>query len=164
MLRRIALALPLLSIAVVSAQQPASDATVLSVSRVILYKTGIGYFEHLATVTGNQSLAVQFTGDQLDDVLKSLTAVDLGDGRITGVSYDSPTPTERRLQALRVPLAQNASTRQVLDALRGARVEVRRAGAVVTGRLLSVERRGRQTEQHVVERTRSPSSPTPASS
>ncbi len=131
--------------------QPASDATVLSVGRVILYKTGIGYFEHLATVTGNQSLAVQFTGNQLDDVLKPLTAVDLGDGRITGISYDSPTPTERRLQALRVPLAQNASTRQVLDALRGSRVEVRRAGAVVTGRLLSVERRGRQTEQHVVE-------------
>jgi hypothetical protein len=140
------------SIAVVSAQQPApSDATVLNVSRVILYKTGIDYFEHLATVTGNQSLAVQFTGDQLDDVLKSLTAVDLGDGRITGISYDSPTPTERRLQALRVPLAQNASTRQVLDALRGSRVEVRRAGAVVTGRLLTVERRARQSEQRVVE-------------
>jgi hypothetical protein len=140
------------SIAVVSAQQPApSDATVLNVSRVILYKTGIGYFEHLATVTGNQSVAVQFTGDQLDDVLKSLTAVDLGDGRITGISYDSPTPTERRLQALRVPLAQNASTRQVLDALRGSRVEVRRAGAVVTGRLLTVERRARQSEQRVVE-------------
>jgi hypothetical protein len=152
MLPRIALALSFLSMAVVSAQQPPpSDATVLSVSRVILYKTGIGYFEHLATVTGNQSLAVQFTGDQLDDVLKSLTAVDLGDGRITGISYDSPTPTERRLQALRVPLAQNASTRQVLDALRGSRVEVRRAGAVVTGRLLNVERRVRQTEQHRVE-------------
>jgi hypothetical protein len=152
MLRRIALALPLLSMAVVSAQQPApSDATVLGVSRVVLYKTGIGYFEHLATVTGNQSLAVQFTGDQLDDVLKSLTAVDLGDGRVTGISYDSPTPTERRLQALRVPLAQNASTRQVLDALRGARVEVRRAEVVVTGRLLNVERRVRQAEQQVVE-------------
>ncbi|HUE90150.1 MAG TPA: hypothetical protein VMO26_29055, partial [Vicinamibacterales bacterium] len=54
-------------------------------------------------------------------------------------------------QALRVPLAQNASTRQVLDALRGSRVELRRAGAVVTGRLLNVERRVRQTEQHVVE-------------
>jgi len=67
--------------AVVSAQQPPpSDATVLSVSRVILYKTGIGYFEHLATVTGNQSIAVQFTGDQLDDVLKSLTAVDVAVG------------------------------------------------------------------------------------
>jgi hypothetical protein len=140
------------SLAVVSAQQPVpSEATVLSVSRVILYKTGIGYFEHLATVTGNQSLAVQFTGDQLDDVLKSLTAVDLGEGRITGISYDSPTPTARRLQALRVPLAQNANTRQVLDALRGSRVEVRRAGAVVAGRLLNVERRVRQTEQHAVE-------------
>jgi hypothetical protein len=52
---------------------------------------------------------------------------------------------------LRVPLAQNASTRQVLDALRGSRVEVRRAGAVVTGRLLTVERRARQSEPRVVE-------------
>jgi hypothetical protein len=39
----------------------------------------------------------------------------------------------------------------VLDALRGSRVEVRRAGAVVTGRLLTVERRARQSEQRVVE-------------
>jgi hypothetical protein len=28
-------------------------------------------FEHLSRVTGNQTLAVRFTGDQLDDVLKS---------------------------------------------------------------------------------------------
>ena len=127
MLRTLALSLALCSVAVVSAQQNPGPlaATVLQVSRIVLYKSGIGYFEHLANVSGNQALAVQFTGDQLDDGLKSLTAGDLADGRIAGISYDSPTPTERRLQALRVPLAHNATTLQLLDALRGSRVEVR---------------------------------------
>jgi hypothetical protein len=124
LLRRIAFALSLISSGVVSVQgQIPVDGTVLRVTRVILSKTGVGYFEHLGTITGNQSIAVQFTGDQLDDVLKSLTAVDLGAGRVTGISYDSPTPVERRLQALRVPLSPGATRLQVLDALRGSRVE-----------------------------------------
>jgi hypothetical protein len=57
--------------------------------------------------------------------LKSLTAVDLGNGRVAGISYDSPTPAARRLRALRVSLAPDATTLQVLQALRGSRVEVR---------------------------------------
>lgn len=106
MVRRIALLFTVLVAAGLSAQAPRDAATVLPVTRVVLYKTGIGYFEHLGSVTGNESLAVQFTGDQLDDVLKSLTAVDLGNGRVVGISYDSPTPAERRLQALRMPSAR----------------------------------------------------------
>ena len=155
MARTIAVAVLLCSVAALSAQGPAiTDATkVLRISRVILYKTGIGYFEHLGTVTGNQSLAVSFTGDQLDDVLKSLTAVDLGDGRVTGISYDSPTPAERRLQALRVPLGQKATTLQLLDALRGSQIEIRTSGGgIVTGRLLNVERRPRATADRAVDR------------
>jgi hypothetical protein len=142
MVHRIAVGFFLLAAAALSAQAP--ELTVLPITRVVLYKSGIGYFEHLANVTGNQSLAVQFTGDQLDDVLKSLTAVDLGNGRVAGISYDSPTPAERRLRALRVPLAPDATTLQMLQALRGSRVEVKSAnGAVVTGRVLHVERRVR---------------------
>jgi hypothetical protein len=125
-----------------SAQAP--EPTVLPITKVVLYKSGIGYFEHVTTVTGNQALAVQFTGDQLDDVLKSLTALDLGSGRVAGISYDSPTPAARRLRALRMPLAADATTLQLLQALRGSRVEVRsNAGALLTGRVLHVERRPR---------------------
>lgn len=114
---------------------------------------GIGYFEHLGSVSGNESLAVQFTGDQPDDLLKSLTAVDLGNGRVVGISYDSPTPAERRLQALRMPLSEKATTLQVLDALRGSRVEVRTgAGTVVSGRVLHVERRTRAAGERTEER------------
>ncbi|MGE3889345.1 MAG: carboxypeptidase regulatory-like domain-containing protein [Vicinamibacterales bacterium] len=153
MARRIALLFTVLAAGGLSAQAPRDTATVLPVTRVVLYKTGIGYFEHVGSVSGNESLAVQFTGDQLDDVLKSLTAVDLGNGRVVGISYDSPTPAERRLQALRMPLSENATTLQVLDALRGSRVEVRTgAGTVVTGRVLHVERRTRASGERAEER------------
>jgi hypothetical protein len=60
-----------------------SDSTArLPVTRVILYKNGVGYFEHAGHVRGNQEVNVDFTTAQLNDVLKSLTVLDLGKGRI----------------------------------------------------------------------------------
>ena len=63
----------------------ASGAGVLPVKRVVLYKNGVGYFEHLGRVLDNQNVTVSFTSGQLNDVLKSLTVLDLNGGRITGV-------------------------------------------------------------------------------
>jgi hypothetical protein len=147
MMRKIVVLLTLASTAPLLAQAPtgpAAEAPFLPIAKVVLYKSGVGYFEHLGTVIGSPRVAVQFTGAQLDDVLKSLTTLDLGDGRVVGVSYESPTPIERRLQALRLPLDQSASILDLLTALRGARIEVVQASGVgVTGRLLGVERRSR---------------------
>src|SRR4030088_2535234 len=66
----------------------------LPVKRVVLYKNGIGYFEHTARVRGNQDHAIDFTTTQRNDVLKSLTVVDLGEGRISGVRYNSVAPLD----------------------------------------------------------------------
>src|SRR5208282_1609647 len=59
----------------------------LPVRRVVLYKNGVGYFEHLGRVRGSQDVHIDFTSSQLNDVLKSLTVLDLSGGRITGVDY-----------------------------------------------------------------------------
>ncbi len=67
----------------------AADTARLPVTRVILYKNGVGYFEHAGRVRDSQDVNVDFTTSQLNDVLKSLTVLDLGKGRITGVSYNS---------------------------------------------------------------------------
>ena len=110
-------------------------------TRVILYKNGVGYFEHAGHVRGNQDVNVDFTTAQLNDVLKSLTVLDLGKGRITGVSYNSTAPLEHRLGSLRLPVGENPTTAQFLDALRGARVEVHSGSGTASGRLLSIEER-----------------------
>ena len=55
------------------------DYNRLPVQRVVLYKNGVGYFEHSARVRGRQELNIDFTTSQLNDVLKSLTVVDLSE-------------------------------------------------------------------------------------
>src|SRR5262249_5056259 len=77
----------------------------------------------------------------LNDVLKSLTVFELGKGRITGVSYNSTAPLEQRLGSLHLPVGEKPTTAQFLDALRGARLEVRNGSESGTGRLLSIDER-----------------------
>ena len=117
------------------------SAARLPVTRVILYKNGVGYFEHSGRIRGSQDVDIDFTTAQLNDVLKSLTVLDLGKGRITGVSYNSTASLERRLGSLRLPVGENPNTIQFLDALRGARLEVRSGSTNVSGRLLSIDQR-----------------------
>jgi hypothetical protein len=111
----------------------------LPVRHVALYKNGVGYFEHDGRVHGSQTVTIAFTTAQLNDVLKSLTAIDLNGGRIADVSYNSTAPLEERLNTLQIPIGEKTTTAEFLDALRGARVEVRNGTAATVGRLLSVE-------------------------
>ena len=119
------------------------DPNRIPVKRVVLYKNGVGYFEHLGQVRDNQTVTITFTPGQLNDVLKSLTVLDLSGGRIAGVGYGSATPLERQIADLRLPSMEKGSLTEFLGALRGARLEVRSGTAVITGRLLSVERKTR---------------------
>jgi hypothetical protein len=124
--------------------EASASAGRLPVRRVVLYKNGVGYFEHLGHVRGTQGVHIDFTSAQLNDVLKSLTVLDLSGGRITGVEYNSEAPLARRLATLRLSLGEKPTTAEFLGALRGARLEVRSgAGPQLTGKLLSVERKTR---------------------
>ena len=118
----------------------APPAGALPVRRVVLYKTGVGYFEHLGNVRNRQDVAIRFTSAQLNDVLKSLTTIDMGNGQVTGISYNSIAPMEQRLGALRIPIGPGATTVDLLAALRGARIEASGTAGTAVGRLLSVER------------------------
>jgi hypothetical protein len=118
----------------------ADSSARLPVKRVVLYKNGVGYFEHAARVHGTQDLSIDFTTAQLNDVLKSLTAVDLGEGRVSSVRYNSIAPLDERLKSLRLPFGEQVTQAEYLLALRGARVEVHSGSATAAGRLLSVEK------------------------
>src|SRR5450755_3216254 len=124
----------------------------LPVRRVVLYKNGVGYFEHLGRVRGSQDVHIDFTSAQLNDVLKSLTVLDLSGGRITGVDYNSEAPLARRLATLRLALGEKPTQAEFLGALRGARLEVRSgSGPEIVGKLLSVERKTRTGTTFAVE-------------
>ena len=126
--------------------------TTLPVKRVVLYKNGVGYFEHIGRVTGNQEVSIPFTSGQLNDALKSLTVLDLNGGRITGVEYASSAPVDRQLGDLRLPASTKATLTDFMSALKGAKLEVRSLpGPAITGRLLSVERKTRVAGGNTLE-------------
>jgi hypothetical protein len=132
------------SVSSLSAQRVIAAATPtfsdrLPVRHVSLYKNGVGYFQHDGRISGNQSVTIDFTTAQLNDVLKSLTAIDLNGGRIADVSYNSTAPLQQRMNTLRIPIGADTTAAQFLEALRGARVEVGSGSATSVGRLLSVE-------------------------
>jgi hypothetical protein len=126
---------------------PTENDARLPIKRVVLYKNGVGYFEHSAKVHGNQDLSIDFTTAQLNDVLKSLTVVDLGEGHIASVRYNSIAPLNERLKTLRLPFGEAITRVDFLTAMRGARVEVHSGSVSATGRLLSVEKESRVNEK-----------------
>jgi hypothetical protein len=114
----------------------------LPVRKVVLYKNGVGYFEHAGEVTGNQRVAIDFTSPQLNDVLQSLTVLDEGGGRIAGVNYNSTTPLAEQLKSLSLGMSDDPTSTELFQALRGQRVEVLGGpGGALTGRLMSIESR-----------------------
>jgi hypothetical protein len=117
----------------------AAASTELPVTRVALYKNGVGFFEHAGRVTGDQFVTIDFTTAQLNDVLQSLTAIDLNGGRIAGAGYNSTTPLEQQLKALPLALGEDPTAVDFYNAIRGARIEVRNGTTTITGRLLNIE-------------------------
>jgi hypothetical protein len=113
----------------------------LPVTQVSLYKNGVGFFEHAGRVTGDGTVTIDLTSAQLNDVLQSLTAIDLNGGRITGASYNSTTPLSQQLGALPLSLGEDPTQQDLYNSLRGTRVEVTGSGATFTGRILSLEER-----------------------
>src|SRR5437588_11731940 len=61
----------------------------LPVRRVILYSNGVAYIERRGSVSGHAEINLSFKQSQVDDVLKSMVVLDLGQGRIGAVSYNS---------------------------------------------------------------------------
>jgi hypothetical protein len=124
----------------------------LPVRKVVLYKNGVGYFEHAGAVTGNQRVSIDFTSSQLNDVLQSLTVLDEGGGHIAGVNYNSTTPLAEQLKTLALGMTDDPTSTELFQALRGRRVEVTGGpasglgGGAITGRLMSIESRAEKKQ------------------
>ena len=80
-----------------TAQAPNKPGQTLPIKRVALYSNGVAYIERRGTVTGQAEINLSFKQSQVDDVLKSMVVLDLGQGRIGAVSYNSSAPPSARL-------------------------------------------------------------------
>jgi len=116
-------------------------ATQVPVRRVVLYSSGVGYFEHSGSVAGNARTELRFKSEQINDMLKSLVLQDLGGGQVGTVVYPSQDPLEKTLKSFQVDISGNPALGELLNQLRGAEVTVEAPslGESITGVILGVE-------------------------
>ncbi len=95
----------------------------LSIRHLTLYKHGIAVVERGGAVTGEE-VTLTFHLDQMNDVLKSLVAFDVGGGQVRTVAYDAPEDRERKLQRGSIHLSEDSSLVDLLRDLRGRTVRV----------------------------------------
>src|SRR6185369_16765269 len=99
-------------------------ATQLPVSQVILFSSGVGYFQREGQVEGNTRVDLSFPVGNINDLLKSMVLQDLNGGKVSTVNYDSHDPIEKTLKSFAVNLNGNPSFGQLLNQTRGEKVEV----------------------------------------
>ena len=111
----------------------------LPVTRVVLFTSGVGFFEHSATVTGNAEVSLSFTESQINDVLKSLILRDEG-GNVGMVGYPSQDPLDRTLSSFALDLGGPGGLAALLPQLRGANLTLT-TPTEVTGKLVGLDQR-----------------------
>lgn len=109
------------------------------VTTVMLFSSGVGYFEHNGSVTGDGSTEIRFKAAQINDILKSLVLQDLDGGKVSAVTYPSLDPIEKTLRSFQVDITGNPPLAQLLNQLRGAKVTVTHGGGKFAGTILGVE-------------------------
>ncbi|HEX4793686.1 MAG TPA: DUF4139 domain-containing protein [Humisphaera sp.] len=124
------------------ATQPSGEA-VIPIREVVLFSSGVGYFEHFGSVRDNGAAELRFKSLQINDVLKSLVLQDMDGGHVGTVSYASQAPLAHRLRSFQVDITNDPSMADLLRQLRGARatLNVTTSNAPISGTILGVETR-----------------------
>ena len=119
--------------------QPANAADV-PVKIVVLFSSGVGYFEHIGQVQGDANTELRFKTQQINDILKSLVVQDMG-GKVSAVVYPSQDPIAKTLKSFQVDITGNPPLAELLNQLRGAKVTVRVGTEKVTATILGAEKK-----------------------
>src|SRR5262245_2975840 len=124
-------------------------AALLPVAQVVLFSSGVGYFQREGNIDGDQRVDLSFPVSDINDLIKSMTLRDLDGGHIDAVSYESNVPIERTLQSFAVNLTTNPTFGAILNQARGEKVEViLQQGAAqpgnLTGSIIGIEKQKHQ--------------------
>src|SRR5260370_23977670 len=141
-----AVCLPTISRAQLAAEkqdQPAAQAASVPVKAVVLFSSGVGYFEHYGTVKGTGTTELRFKTQQINDILKSLVLQDLDKGRIGVITYPSQDPIAKTLRSFQIDITTNPSLADLLNQLRGAKVKIAAGDDAAEGTILGLEKRAK---------------------
>jgi hypothetical protein len=100
-------------------------ADTLPIKQVVLFNSGVGYFQREGEIDGDSRVQLSFQTSDINDLLKSLTLAD-PKGKVGSVSYDSADPIDKILRSFALDLTHNPTFGQILNQARGEKIEVTR--------------------------------------
>ncbi|QDU26398.1 hypothetical protein ETAA8_14760 [Anatilimnocola aggregata] len=112
----------------------------IPVKRVVMFSSGVAFFEHAGKVEGNATVDMKFNVRDINDLLKSMVLQDMGGGRISTVSYGSKVPIDRALSTFSIDLTRNPTLGDLLQQIRGEQIEID-APTKIVGTIVGVETR-----------------------
>ena len=132
----------------------AEEGPALPLSKIVLYSSGVGYFQHDGTVNNRTQINLRLHTNQINDMLKSLVVQDFGGGRVSTVTYGSHDPVTKTLGSFGVNLNGNPTLGQILTQVRGEPIELT-APNPISGTLLGVVKKtesiGEGSQHRVIE-------------
>ncbi len=102
----------------------AAGAADLPLTDVVLYSSGVGFFQHEGMVHDSETVELSFRAEQINDILKSMVLQDYSGGTIGPVTYAPRDPLERTLGSFAVDIADEPSLGMLLSRLRGADIAI----------------------------------------
>src|SRR5262245_5540545 len=112
----------------------------IPIQRVVMFSSGVAFFEHNGQVEGNAEVELKFNVKDINDLLKSMVLQDEGGGRISTVSYASKDPITRTLGTFSIDLTKNPTLADLLSQIRGEQIEID-APTKIAGTIVGVEKR-----------------------
>ena len=117
---------------------------------VVLFSSGVGYFEHAGMVKGDATTELRFKTQQINDILKSLVLQD-SQGKIGNITYPSQDPISKTLKSFQIDITNNPSLADLLNQLRGAKVKVVAGTETLSGTILGLEKKPKAVEKGQIE-------------
>lgn len=116
-----------------------ANTSSLGLTKVVLYKHGIGYFERRGKVIAPAKINLLCEASEIDDMLKSLVALTTSGARVDAVTYDSSKTLESRLAEFGFDITTCSGLAELLGQLKGIPVTVSVSGETVQGRVLGMD-------------------------
>ncbi len=138
------------------AAAPSETAAQLPIGQVVLFSSGVGYFQREGVIDGDARVDLSFPVSDINDLIKSMVLRDLNGGHVSAVSYDSNAPVEKTLNSFAIKMTGNPTFGQILNQARGEKVEVvlQQANAAqpgtLTGAVMGVEQKPEGVDKAVV--------------
>ena len=120
--------------------------TQLPLKRIVIFSSGLSYYEHSGDMTGPISIGIPFRLEAVNDALKSLIIND-PESANPSVTYQSENTLLQTLRSLKVDLSDNPGMAVILSRLIGSEIEAlvpglhfaTRQQGILSGRIAGIE-------------------------